>query len=222
MIRLIISIILSLSLSLALIAQDPEDSVKHDTPFRKGRIYFGMNGMVSSSSIGGGSTSENEKFTNSYALELNTAMFVADRWLVGLGIGAQRANSETLVVRETEVLYVGPQARFFIARKGDASLYPMVSLYYSRYFERFQDFLALNPVDEELIGDGVGGNLGLGFAYVLKDLLVFDLRLTFNQVWYNGRKRDFTQDITTKEWFNRSDIVFGFGFAVLLDTFTKE
>ncbi len=202
-----------------MVVAQPADSMEARpvNPYRLGRWLVGLNGAISASNTNQGfGQTDTINFNNSHQINFRAGYFVLDRLPVGVSVNTLRSNSRDQFNRNQETFTVGPWARYYLDADA-ASLYPELSFFYTRYLE--QSELAANnqPIINQILeADGVGFGLGLGFAYTVLDLMVFDVGLHYNQFFLDGRLDDRIESTSSERGFSRTQITFTFGFNVLI------
>ncbi len=188
------------------------------TAFRKGRWLTGLEGSISSGSAKFDTVS-NRSFSNQYSFNFTTGKFFKDRWLLGGVFELQRDNSRQFVEIESETLLVAPLLSYYLSDNKLGSLFFSVAPGYARFREKTVQVVLSNPSQEELKGGGFGVLVQLGYSYVLHDRIVFDLGLGLNGIWANARRKLDDGQTGEKIKISNGNILFSFGFNVLLDEF---
>jgi hypothetical protein len=176
-----------------------------------------INGFITSSntelSAGNG---QSDNFSNNFYYSLSGSYFLKDRFSLGLYAGFTRTSSEELIIRETEGFLIGPALRYYLSKNKEGSLYFQGGLFYSRFYDRTALLSIPVPFDNILRGKGLGGNLGLGYSYVFKDLLILEIGFNNNFSSLKGKNTNrITQNISNQEFFNY-ELSFRFGFGIII------
>lgn len=186
------------------------------TPFRKGRWLTSLSGNISTTTNELKSTN-NKTISNNYGINLSTGTFFKERWLFGVTFQAQRqeAKGEFNIVGES--LYIGPQFARYFSKTRDGSLFLNVSPGFVMYRSRATinenpDFL----VDED--GNGFGTLISLGYSYVIRDLISFNIGFNLASYWI-GIDSTNSDGIQESDNIKISNFSFTFGFSVILDDF---
>jgi hypothetical protein len=194
-----------------------EDSVLTETPFRKGRWIIELNGMINSGTvIRPDSIQSDSKFANNYSFTINIHKLIANRIALGLLIGTSRTSNEEFFIQESELFSIGPSFRYFLSNSKEGGAYVQTSVFYNRFYDRSAFIDIQNPVDVVLKGKGIGTAFGLGYAYVLKDLLILEIGFNYSYSWLSGENINQITNVSNDENFKRSSFSFSFGLAILL------
>ncbi|MGB5203905.1 autotransporter outer membrane beta-barrel domain-containing protein [Eudoraea sp.] len=201
----------------------PQDIVSADstdatlTPFRKGRWLTSLSGSISSSRNQLSSTND-KIISNEFGINLSTGKFFKDRWLFGVTFQAikEEAKGELNIVGES--LYIGPQFARYFSKNKDGSLFLNVS----PGFVLYRSLATINDIPdyrEESDGDGFGTLISLGYSYVIRDLISFNIGFNLQYYWINADTINETGGAVNTENITISNISFTFGFGVILDDF---
>ena len=187
------------------------------TPFRKGRWLTSLSGIISSSSIKFNSTND-KTYSNEFGLNLSTGKFFKDRWLFGVTFQAlkQESTGDFNIVGES--LYIGPQFSRYFSKNKDGSLFLNVSPGYVLY----RSLATVNNIPnfrEESDGDGFGTLISLGYSYVIRDLISFNIGFNIQNYWINANTINVTGGPVGTENITINNISFTFGFGVIIDDF---
>ena len=215
-VRVLVTILVTFVLTSTSYGQQEADSVS--SPFLKGKWLTGLAGSISSSSSKLDTISATRAFTNQYAFNFSTGKFFKDRWLLGIALRMQRDNSRQFVDLESESLLFAPLISRYISGSSQGSIFIMVAPGYARFREKTVVVLNGSTTQEILKGDGLGLLTQLGYSFVLGELVVFDLGLGVNASWIKA-DRESQPDLIEKLKINRGDLIFSFGFNVILDEF---
>jgi len=199
------------------LAQEAEaDSIT--TAFRKGRWLTGLSGNISSGSSRL-DTISNRTFTNQYAFDFSTGKFFKDRWLLGGILQMNRTNSRQFIEFENESLLIAPVISYYSSDSPVGSVFFLLAPGYARFREKTAVVILGTPSQAELSGGGFGLFAQLGYSYVLHDRIVFDLGLGLNGIWATGKREEETGQTRRKVKVENGNILFSFGFNVLLGEF---
>ena len=190
--------------------QTQQDSTS--TPFRKGRWLTGLAGSISSTTSVLGSAGGSD-FTSQYSFDISNGKFVSDRWLVGVLFFANRDNSEGLVSRESETLFIGPSIAHYLSNLEYGSVFVKVAPGYAQFRERVSTVQNGSTTQNRVEGSGIGGALSLGYSYVIHDRIAFDLGVNINTFWIGAERSVDPDGLRSDETINVSDIAF---FLVLM------
>ena len=199
-----------------LVAQSVSQSDTLPTPFRKGRWNLGLSGIISSSANKIRGTDERSN-TNRYGMSMDGGKFFKDRWLIG-GIiefsGTEFTGSADFT---TETLFIGPLISRYFSPSSQGSLYLSLSPGYSRY----RDFVSIEQptasLEQSSSGDGFGIITSLGYSYVVRDRISFDIGFVISQSWFKVDLDTGTPDIEESDDIAISNVAFTFGFNILLE-----
>ena len=196
---------------------DPAGDNTPDNSYRAGRWITGISGTINSSNLGRGfSERDTSSFSNGHLVNLQVGYLIKDQFPVGLFVSSRSQSSFERFERDSENLSIGLWSRYYFI-PGNASLYPELALFYTHFFNR--NLLiseTTTGIDTSIDGDGYGAALGLGFSYVLEDVLVFDIGLNYNFFRIRGDLIDKIQETATKKSFSAQEVNFSFGFKVLI------
>lgn len=131
----------------------------------------------------------------------------------------QRDNSRQFVEMESETLLAAPLLSYYLSNNELGSIFFSVAPGYARFREKTVVVVLGTPSQEELNGGGFGLLVQLGYSYVLHDRIVFDLGLGLNALWANARREIEAGQSGEKINISSGNILFSFGFNVLLDEF---
>lgn len=195
----------------------PSDSLDVDlTPFRKGRWLTSLSGSISSTSNELKSTKDRTISTD-FGINLSTGNFFKERWLFGVTFqaGKQETKGEFNVVGES--LYIGPQFARYFSKNKDGSLFLNVS----PGFVLYRSLATINEIPafrEESDGNGFGTLVSLGYSYVIRDLISFNIGFNLQYYWIGADTIDINGEVGSDN-ITISNISFTFGFGVILDDF---
>ena len=186
------------------------------TPFRKGRWLTSLSGNISTTTNELKSTN-NKTISNDYGINLSTGTFFKERWLFGVTFQAERQESKGDFNVVGESFYFGPQFARYFSKTKDGSLFLNVSPGFVAYRSRatineIPDFLS----DAE--GNGFGTLISLGYSYVIRDLISFNIGFNLASYWI-GIDSTNQDGILESDNITISDFSFTFGFGVILDDF---
>ncbi|GJM29766.1 MAG: hypothetical protein DHS20C17_24010 [Cyclobacteriaceae bacterium] len=188
------------------------------TSFRKGRWLTGLSGSISSGSATLDTVS-NRTFTNQYSFDFSTGKFFKNRWLLGGIFKMQRDNSRRFVELESEILLAAPLLSYYLSDNELGSIFFSIAPGYTRFREKTVVVLTGTPTQEELKGGGFGLLMQLGYSYVMHDRIVFDLGIGLNSIWVNANRELESGQSKDKVSIRSGNLLFSFGFNVLLDEF---
>ena len=216
-------LILSLgSFADAFVLEEP-DSSDQSTPFRLKRWMVGLSGFITSSNTSlSGANGSTDNYSNNFFYNLRGSYFVRDRLAVGIFMGFTRSSSEELIIKETEGFVIGPGIRYYVSKNREGSLYFQGSLFYARFYDRSAILNIPASIDNSLQGKGVGVNIGLGYSYVFKDLVILEIGFANNFSWLNGKTTDKITNNITKQNFTQFELSFDFGLSILLGKGIKK
>jgi hypothetical protein len=199
------------------------DSTGQTTPFRHKRWMVGLSGFITSSNTSfSGANGSADNFSNDFFYNLEGSYFVRDRLAVGIFLGFNRSSSEELIIRETEGFVIGPGLRYYVSKNKEGSLYFQGSPFYTRFYDRSAILNIPASFDNSLLGKGLGVNIGLGYSYVFKDLVILEIGFANNFSWLNGKTTDKITNSITKQNFTQFELSFNFGLSILLGKGIKE
>lgn len=193
-----------------------EDSLT--TPFREGRWLTGLSGGITSGSTSF-DTASTRAFTNQYSFDFATGKFFKDRWLLGGIFKMQRENSRQFVDLESESLLVAPLLSYYLSNNKQGSIFFLIAPGYARFREKTVVLVAGTPSEETLKGGGFGLFVQAGYSYVLHDRIAFDLGLGLNSTWANAKRELEPGRANNKVNIHTGNLLFSFGFNVILDEF---
>ncbi|MFC2148332.1 autotransporter outer membrane beta-barrel domain-containing protein [Bacteroidota bacterium] len=197
------------------VPSDSLDSVI--TPFRKGRWLTSLSGSISSSSTELKSTKD-KTISNEFGINLSTGKFFKDRWLFGVTFQGDKKEAKGDINTVGESLYIGPQFARYFSNSKDGSLYLNVS----PGFVLYRSLATINEIPdfrEESEGNGFGTLVSLGYSYVIRDLISFNIGFNLQYAWIGSDTFNETGGMTGTENITISNISFTFGFGVILDDF---
>ncbi|MGB5358359.1 hypothetical protein [Eudoraea sp.] len=197
------------------VPSDTADSIL--TPFRKGRWLTSLSGSISSTSNELKST-KNKTISNEFGINLSTGNFFKERWLIGVTFQAarQEARGDFEIVGES--LYIGPQIARYFSKTKDGSLFLNVSPGFVLY--RSLGSISETPdFDKKSDGNGFGTSFNLGYSYVIRDLISFNIGLNLKYAWIGVDTVEGNMGTVGKDNITLSNISFTFGFGVILDDF---
>ncbi len=184
---------------------------------------LGLNGFISSTNtILSGTLGLSDKFSNTFFYNLRGSYFFKDRLNLGMFAGISRINSEELIIRETETFIIGPQSRYYVSKNKEGSLYFELSAFYSRIYDRSAIIDIANSYDLILEGNGFGGSIGLGYTYVINDLVFLEIGFETFITWFNGDTIDQITNSKKQQNFTRYELSFNFGLGILLGAGMKK
>jgi len=183
----------------------------------------GLNGYLTSSSTNlSGTNGLTDNFSNNFFYNLNGSYFLKSRLSIGLFVGMSRTSSEELLIRETEGFVTGSGIRYYLSKNQEGSLYFQGSVFYSRFYDRSAIIDIVNPIDNILTGSGIGGNIGLGYSYVIKDMIILEIGFDNNFSWFSGEITNQITNSKSKQNFSQYELNFNFGLSILIGTGIKK
>ena len=183
----------------------------------------GLNGFLTSSNTNlSGNNGLSDNFSNNFFYNLNGSYFLRDRLSIGMFMGITRSSSEELLIRETEGFILGPGIRYYVSKNREGSLYFQGSVFYARFYDRSAILNIPEPIDNILRGKGIGGSLGLGYSYVIKDLVILEIGFSNNFSRLNGETTNQRTNTVTKQNFSQYELIFDFGLAILIGNGNKK
>ena len=192
-------------------------------PFRKGRNFVGLSGIIGSSSFHNDQgIFIGEDYINRYSFDIRLGKFVANKNLIGLVFNATRNHSTDFVEVEKEMLSAGPWYRLYLASKSDIGLYLQTSILYTYYVEHSEGFQGFIQIEEELRGHGISGTLGIGFAYVVADIVAFEVGFDYMISGLKGELIDLRNNNSQDLTFQRYNYQFSFGFNLMFGKLKKD
>ena len=216
--KLIVLLLLAFNTSL-IFAQDtiPTNTIDStSTPFRKGRWLTSLSGSISTTSNELSST-DSKTFANDYGINLSTGNFFKERWLFGVTFQAQKQESKGDINIVGESFYIGPQFARYFSKTEDGSLFLNVSPGFVLY-RSLASINGINDFQEESDGSGFGTLVSLGYSYVIRDLISFNIGFNLRYAWVSADTVDI-DGMVGSENVTISNISFTFGFGVILDDF---
>lgn len=210
---------LFIAISFLLVSIDiySQDSISEDTPFRKGRWYLGLDGNVRSQfQTQAFNIFDNINFTNGYNLRIKSGYFVRNYFTIGPLFSIGRQNIQENINEEFELLKIGGWFRYYLAKNSNASLYPDIAFVFANYYAHSQYDHSTDPFDLQTRGVGPGVIFGLGFDYVIEDIIALEIILNYNFTYFFGEEKDFLANTERYKQFSVGEIQLTLGFAVLL------
>lgn len=131
----------------------------------------------------------------------------------------QRDNSRRFVELESEILLAAPLLSYYLSDNELGSIFFSIAPGYTRFREKTVVVLTGTPTQEELKGGGFGLLMQLGYSYVMHDRIVFDLGIGLNSIWVNANRELESGQSKDKVSIRSGNLLFSFGFNVLLDEF---
>jgi len=196
------------------IPSNPIDSTL--TPFRKGRWLTKLSGSISSTSNELKST-KNKTISNEFGINLSTGKFFKERWLLGLTFQANRQEAKGDLNNTGEILYIGPQMGRYFSKTKDGSLFLNVSPGFVLY-RRLTSINEIPDFRDESDGGGFGTLISLGYSYVIRDLISFNVGFNLQYGWIDVNTFDIN-GMMDSDNITISNVSFTFGFGVILDDF---
>jgi len=196
------------------IPSDPIDSTL--TPFRKGRWLTSLSGSISSTSNELKST-KNKTISNEFGINLSTGKFFKERWLLGLTFQANKQEAKGNLNNTGEILYIGPQIARYFSKTKDGSLFLNVSPGFVLY-RRLSSINEIPDFRDESDGSGFGTLVSLGYSYVIRDLISFNIGFNLQYGWIDVNTVDIN-GMMDSDNITISNVSFTFGFGVILDDF---
>ncbi len=204
---------------LLLPAQSTPDTVQSISPFSQGSLLVNLRGSISSATYDGINLINQEKeSSNSFGINLGLGFLVLDRFAIGGNLTTYRQENRSIINRESELLLIGPFFRYFLTNNPRGSLYPNLSISYARFFERNSGSVNNLAFDRTLRGGGIGIIPGIGYTYVFKGAVGFDLSINYRLIFIDGKLVDDISESTSNEYFDGSEMTFSFGFVLFLNT----
>ncbi|MFC2107160.1 hypothetical protein ACFLRY_02370 [Bacteroidota bacterium] len=209
--------ILSLFFLFVVINTYSQDSISDDTPFRKGRWYLGLDGNVKSQfQTQAFNIFDNINFTNGYNLRVKGGYFPLNYFTFGPLFTIGRQNVQENINEEFELLKIGGWFRYYLAKNSNASLYPDIALVFANYYAHSKFEHPTDPFDLVTKGVGPGVILGLGFDYVIEDIIALEIILNYNFTYFFGESQDQLKNTEKYKQFSVGEIQLTLGFAILL------
>lgn len=196
---------------------NPHDSLDAATPFRKGRWFALMGGMINSGSVvKPDSVQSNKQFSNNYAFNISGHKFIWERLGIGIILDVARSSDEELFINESEMFNIGPSVRYYLANLKQGGAYAQSTVTYSRFYNRIALLDSTNPVDKVIKGRGPGISLGLGYGYVFKDIVSLDIGFRIANSWLSGENVDQITNTNNDINFRRFSFLFSFGLGIMI------
>lgn len=216
--KLIVLLFLTFNMSLTF-AQDTiptntKDSIS--TPFRKGRWLTSLSGSISTSTNELRSTNS-KSISNDYAINLSTGNFFKERWLFGITFQAAKQETKGDINVVGESFYIGPQFARYFSKTEEGSLFLNVSPGFVLY-RSLANINGITEFQEESEGNGFGTLISLGYSYVIRDLISFNIGFSLQYAWINADTVNI-EGVVGSDNVTLSNISFTFGFGVILDDF---
>lgn len=186
------------------------------TPFRKGRWLTSLSGNISTTTNEVKSINR-RSISNDYGINLSTGKFFKERWLFGVAFQAERNESKGEFNVVGESFYIGPQFARYFSKTKDGSLFLNVSPGFVMYRSR----ATINEIPDFLVeadGNGFGTLVSLGYSYVIRDLISFNIGFNLGHYWI-GVDSINSSGIIESDNIKISNFSFSFGFGVILDDF---
>lgn len=205
-----------LSIFIFLIDISAQSDSTSTIPFRKGRNFVGLTGSIGSSSFKNDQQIFiNDGYSNRYSFDIRLGKFVANKNLLGLVFNAMRSHHNDFVEVERELLSMGPWYRLYVAGSTNIGLYTQTALLYTYYVEHSEGFQGFLQIEEELKGHGLSGTLGIGFAYVIADVVTFEVGFDYmiSGIW--GELHDLRNGNIEELTIQRNSYQFSFGFNLM-------
>lgn len=200
-----------------------QDSLKTaQTPFTKGRSVVALGGNINSATRDRiGRVSDSKKFLNEYSFDISLGKVLANNFLLGLRLSIDRAETEQLVATAAEIMTVGPWARLYLGTSHNGGFFFQGGFLYANYYERntlFEQFLA---IDETIQGDGYAIVGGLGYTYVMKRMVGFEVGFNYRVSNIHAEVIDHISLASDFQTFSRADIMFNFGIILIFNKLKK-
>ena len=141
------------------------------------------------------------------------------RFLVGAEFFVTRINSEKFINRSTERLLIGPSGSYYFAKDRYGAVFVKMVVGYTKFRESSVQSINAFTVNEIIEGQGGGFITELGYAYVLNDRISFDLSIGAGQFWIFANQKNNIDFNSKRITLKSSELVYTFGFNVLLDKF---
>lgn len=192
------------------------DSTK--TAFKKGRWLTGLNGTISSTTTKI-DDADVKTTVNNYGINIESGKFVKDRFLIGGILQINRSSSDGNFRTSTEYFFIGPKTNYYFMDDSSGSLFASFAIGYVRYQDETEIFMQESLAQEFSEGDGIGSILGLGYSYTINRSIAFDLSINANLFRVRIERESLPSENITTTVFNSSELLFSFGFNIILDDF---
>ncbi len=212
-----VSLILLISFAVVKLAAQSTADSSYITPFAKGRNYVGLSGSIRSSKIDNSTFNQTDQYINKYTFDISLGKFVANKNMVGLIVSATKNQSTDYVNTEQELITLGPLYRLYFGKKSDMGLFAQAILLGAYYVENSEGSQGIFFVDETVKGYGLGGDIGFGYAYVIGNMVSFEIGFNYLLAAFSGDLTDNHLGTTKEVNFVRHDYRFVFGFSLLFD-----
>jgi len=189
--------------------------------FDKGRWFTGLLGSINSTSFNRKSqqSGTSKTFLSEYNFTIQSGVFIKDRWLLGALLITEKDNEGILILEESEQLSLGPFSRYYITENGFGGIYFQSVLAYSRYSSQSQSTGALVILSDKYQGSGFGLSIGAGYSFTPNRFVTLDLQLSYRFTKVYGERTDLLEELVFREDLSQGEIIFSFGFNIILNEF---
>lgn len=197
-----------------------EDSTSLQGPFQKGRQVVNLLGAINSTSSDQGTGGE-KKFSNNYNFSIELGKFVANKHVLGLHFNTNRSHTEHFVFREREMLTIGPFYRYYLSNESKGSPYLQANFTYLNYVDISKVQFDTLSFSNEVIGDGLSTVIGIGYTYVMRNRVGFDIGFEYQWAYVKANRTDKIMMSTESLDVHINEYLFHFGFIVFFDRIRK-
>ncbi len=190
--------------------------------YSKGRLVVAMGGFINSGTNDHiSSVSESKQFSNSYSFDIRLAKAIVDKVTLGLWLTTKKEQSNRVVDSKRETLTLGPYASFYLGDNKSGGLYLSAAVMFANYYERNTMQVQAVNIDESASGMGLAFMGGIGYTYVMKRRVGFEVGLNYRYAYYDAKVDDKVANIVEGKDIVLTDFIFRFGFVVLFNSLKK-
>ncbi|NLR92191.1 DUF3575 domain-containing protein [Flammeovirga agarivorans] len=193
------------------------------TAMKKGRVLLSLSSStdainyydnsINSKAIGG---------QTGFDLKTDAHFFLRDNFSLGGRLELTRGETQNYVSNEEETFKVSMVFRRYFSKVSNGGLYPEVTVTYGRNIFNTQFLQPPSPINQSFQGNLLGGGVGVGFTYLVKQHFGIDVGLSYSFYRVFGETVDHVIDTTTKDAFTEINVSFRVGFVILLHKNTIE
>ncbi|OHX65230.1 outer membrane beta-barrel protein [Flammeovirga pacifica] len=195
-----------------LIAQD-----SLGTSFKKGRVLLSLSSSTDAINFYDQSIKSPVKGVQTgYDIKTDAHFFVKDNFSVGGRLEMNKKSIDNLVATSQEYFKMSLVFRRYLTKMSNGGIYPEAMLTYGRNFVETSYLQPPAPVDQSFNGNVIGGGLGVGFTYLVKQHFGIDIGLNYNIYRLFGEIDDRVLLSKSNTEYTELHVSFRVGFVILL------